>query len=540
MTNRAVLPPVDRPLEDEPAGRPDTAVLARPPSPPRTLLAVVWFAGLVLLGGAVYLAPVASARLLLLLAVAIPAARLTWSRPELGVVATSLVTAGLVRRDLITVPVAGIRLDLADISLIAALTAFVVQGLYRGAIEVPRWSISGPLLAFTAAAVCSALYARFIEGVNLGLVLGELRPTVYYAGCAILAAAAVRSGRLTFLLVGLFIVADLTAATVILSQFVRGVREALPTPPQGLWQIQQVGGGGGFGSVRLVPPGHVLMYLMANVSFCLMLGPLGRPRLRGALALQLLFLGAGLLLTFTRAQWIASGITLSLACLLLPGAARRRLGRALLVGASVLALGIGLSQAGFVSWGLGSTALSARAGSLFQPNETLGTASLQWRTFEDGAAVRAIREHPLLGVGLGNSYRSRTLLQGEASGWLYPLSGDSSLTRFVHNGYLYLAVKMGLVALGAFFGFCIAFLLSGAHVYFVTRLGPAKLLVLAAVCSFVGLLEWGVFEPHFMLPASMATVGVLVGMVMGVGSIRPSSQAAAVASPTTLLEWNVR
>ncbi len=522
MTSQ-VLPPGAEPIGS--SGHPtlrsaDTIARSAVPRSPGLLLA--WAIGLALLSGVLYLAPGMAAWLLVLVGAGVPAARLVWSRPELGLVAISFFTASLVPRELITFSLAGLRLDPTDIILLGLLALLVVQGLRRNTMEIPRWSICGPLVAFAGFAVFSALYAWSYQGVQLGLAVGELRPAMYCAGCAIATALIVRRQQLTVLLAGLFIVADLTAGAVILQQFVSGQTSLVPTPASGVWQIDHIGGsGGGFGAVRVVPPGHVLMYLMANVAFCLVLGPLRTPWVRAFLALQLAFLGVGLLLTYTRAQWIASGIAVLLACALLPRAAKTSLGRLLLLVVPILALAVGLVGTGLVSVGGAGAgeALVSRAASIFTPDDTLDTASLEWRVFEVEAAGRALSEQPFLGVGLGNDYRDVTLLQGEASGWLWQLDGSQGrLTRFVHNSYLYVAVKMGLVALGVFLWFCLAFLMSGARAYFSLPDSPAKLIVLAIVCSFAGLLEWAVFIAHFMLPASMATLGLMVGIVAVVGS----------------------
>ena len=506
-------------------GRPTTeraAALTRSFPTTRPALLLTWAFALVLLGGSVYLAPMKSSLLFALVAISVLSVWLVWHHPELGLLVVSFSTTGLVPRNLFSLPLAGLRLDPADIAVLGLLAVFVIQGLQRGRMEFPQWSVSGPLMAFAGFAVFSALYARFYEGVNLGLVVGELRPAVYCLGCAIAAMMIARRRQLTILLAGLFMIADLTAGAVILEQF-KSVQGILQLPPNGTWQINQLGGaGGGFGSVRVVPPGHVLVYLMAIIAFCLLLGPLQRRGLRVFLALQLAFLSLGLVLTYTRAQWIASGIAVLLVCTFLPLAAKKKLGRFLLVAVPVVALAVGLFGAGLLSVGgaVVNRALVSRFTSLLAPDSTAGTASLEWRSFEVAAAGRALNEHPLVGVGPGNDYRDVTLLQGEASGWLWELGGNSRLTRWVHDSYLYIAVKMGVVAAGVFLWFCLAFLVGGARAYASTPYGPAKFIVLAVVCSFAGLLEWAVFEAHFMLPAGMATVGLMLGIVIAVASRR--------------------
>jgi len=79
---------------------------------------------------------------------------------------------------------------------------------------------------------------------------------------------------------------------------------------------------------------------------------------------------------------------------------------------------------------------------------------------------------------------------------------------------------MGLLALGVLLWFCIALLVSGARTYFGAPDGPEKLVVLAIITSFAGLLVWVIFEAHLMRTGSMTTLGLLVGIVAVVGSRR--------------------
>lgn len=61
--------------------------------------------------------------------------------------------------------------------------------------------------------------------------------------------------------------------------------------------------------------------------------------------------------------------------------------------------------------------------------------SFAWRKRENSAAFAAIEQHPLLGVGIGGEYK-QTISVG----------GFQGETRYIHNGYLYFPLKMGLYA----------------------------------------------------------------------------------------------
>lgn len=486
---------------------------------------LAWGIGLVLLAGLVYWSPLIAGLLMVLIAGGSLAARLAWRHPELGLLLIVFFVSDIISSDQIAISLGGFRVHPDDLTLIGVVALFACWGLYRQRMVISHWSFVGPLMALAGFAVFSALYALVDQRVDPVLIMGELRPPLYSVGCVVAAMLIVRRDQLLILLAGLFVIADLTAGAIIVHQFTAVPPSLGNVPPSGIWQVETMTDlGGGFGSVRVVPPSHVLLYLMENLACCLVLCPPKIRWARAALLAQCAFLGVALLLTYTRAQWVATAIALTLIVVFLPRAARKTLGRGLYVAAPAIAVALCLVAGGAIGTGEGGTvqALASRATSIITPNSTLNTASLQWRAFEDQAAFNAISDHPVVGVGLGNDYRNITLLQGEASGWLWDLGGPSRLTRMAHNSYLYLTVKMGIPALLTFFWFAIAFLIGGTRVYFRLPAGPEKLVVLATVASFPGLLFWAIFEAQLMRQGGMVAIGLMVGIVVAIASLAGS------------------
>jgi O-antigen ligase len=60
-----------------------------------------------------------------------------------------------------------------------------------------------------------------------------------------------------------------------------------------------------------------------------------------------------------------------------------------------------------------------------------------WRKLENEAADAQIIRSPLVGIGLGGEYR----------GWISEIRNFKEHTRYVHNGYVFIAVKLGVPAL---------------------------------------------------------------------------------------------
>jgi O-antigen ligase len=169
---------------------------------------------------------------------------------------------------------------------------------------------------------------------------------------------------------------------------------------------------------------------------------------------------------------------------------------------------------------------------LLTPNETLDTASLQWRVFENAEALNSISRHPLFGVGLGNSYRNITTLQGEADGWFTGRSlvaGEvSRFTRYVHSSYLWIPVKMGIPALVIFLWFCAALLFAGWRLMRKLPAQQMKGIVLAVVTGFAGLLVWTAFHQHLIMNRSSTAVAAMAGLVAGIYSLHSSEHGASL------------
>jgi O-antigen ligase len=181
------------------------------------------------------------------------------------------------------------------------------------------------------------------------------------------------------------------------------------------------------------------------------------------------------------------------------------------VAALVLWLVLGLSGATLAGSGaVGS--LSARALSIFEPEQTLDTDSLAFRLYETGEATRSIAQHPWLGVGLGNVYRDVTLLTDEASA----NRTGRRLTWYIHDGFLFMTVKMGLPAMLVFAWFSLAFIVGGLRAYIRSPYGRSKILILASLASYVGFLEWSLTSPLTMDSASACVVGMMLGLVAAV------------------------
>lgn len=479
-----------------------------------------------LLAAASYLAPQPATMGLVLLGLGLPIVLLLWHRPEFGLIGILFLAANFLPLDIVDIrlPIGG-GLELRDLLTLGLFSLLVFRGLSRKTLGIPWWPIGAPLTVFMAFVLFSTVYALFWESVEPHWVFSELRDLSAYALFFITAWSLGRPRHLVTVLVGLFVIADLTASIIFIQQFLGVSRPLLPAMAASYWGIWLEGGAGSFGSVRVVPPSHVLIYFAMLIAGGLAIFETNR-RLRTGLVIQFGVLGLALLLTYTRAQWIATTIALALMATVLVPMYKAQIGRF-----ALLSISIFLILLGFLGFGLQGllqetpliTLLSDRATTLLTPDETIDSRSLQWRIFENEEALKSISRHPLLGVGLGNSYRNLTTLQGEADGWFTGnslVAGEvSRFTRYVHSSYIWIPVKMGIPAFVIFLWFCAALPVAGWRLMRSLPDNQMQGIVLAIVTGFIGLLVWTIFHQHLIMNRSSTAVAFVAGLLAGIYSL---------------------
>jgi O-antigen/teichoic acid export membrane protein len=495
-----------------------SAFVGKMPTAGRIIVCALGLASLLV---SLYVAPTITAIALAVLGLGVPLFLLVWSRPEFGLLALVFLTSSFVPADIVDLrlPIGG-GLDLRDLVFLAMLGLLILRGFARARLAVSWWPVALPLLAFLGFALFSACYALFIQHVATNWALSDLRNLMYYAVFFVTGWAITQRRQLAILLAGMFLIADFTTAIVFLQQF-PGTAQRLLARMQGTgWIVwQQSTASGGFGLVRIVAPGQVLVYFMMVLAFCLTMFARLNRRLRLISWLQFFYLGFGMVLTYTRAEWIAAALALGLIAAVFIRVYRARLAHYLVIGTAVLVLALsvyGLASAELRGSPAFANAVTTRVLSMFTVRDTLDTNSAEWRLFETREALRSISEHPLLGVGLGNSYRDLTLLGGEVDGWMSGSLLPEQLyrfTRFLHNSYLSIAMKMGVPALVCFLWFCMAFLVSGWQLYRSLSERSLKVVVLSLLAGFAGLLLWSVLHQHFIQAESTLIVGLMVGLV---------------------------
>jgi O-antigen ligase len=514
-----------------------TRPLATAPGRYHALGIILGVLGLGVLAAALYLAPQTATLALVLLGLGLPIVLLLWRWPEFGLLALIFLTSGFVSPDSIDVrlPIGG-GLDLRDLVLLGMFGLMVFRGLVHKTVPIPWWPVGALLLVFLSFAALSAGYALFFQGVEPNWALSELRDLSFYAVFFLTAWTLKEQRQLTIVVVGLCVLAGMTAGILVLQQFL-GKNRLLASMLGTDWQINEVFSSSEFGAVRVIPPGNMLMFFMMSIALCIMVFTRDNRRLRVFALLQFVFLSFALVLTYTRAQWIATIIVFGLVLIVFISMHRRQLAWYVTLGTATLLLAVSLG--GFFAADLQQrleriplvSGILDRTADSFESSDNLEISSLEWRGFEAEQAWRSLSKQPLLGVGLGNSYRDITLLRGEARGYKGSLAKGTytRFTRYAHSSYVYIAVKMGLPALIFFLTFCAVFLVKSWQLFRALPDGPPKDIVLAVVAGFIGLLVWTTIHSDFMKTSSVAVVGLVVGLVAAIHHVYMDSSEYSVA-----------
>jgi O-antigen ligase len=492
-----------------------TAPFATRPGP----LAVLGFFGLVLLALFFGLASALLPAWFIFAALLVPAvAALLLVRPEYAVLACMALVCGLIHPAFVPrVPVFGGALAAADATL-AMLALYAVWTLATQ----PRQANAAPPAGIRLMAVALGLFgltfaiavvaSLSFRGLNRTFVLGETRDLLYLL---LLPVAVVvlrpheRQGRFV---IGLVVLGCLFSV----GQVLQGIFNIPVFGDQGISVLETLGRQD-TGTTRATTLGlNVIIFSLLLTVAAYSLGAISKPLFFATAGLLMV----GIVLTFGRTTFAAV-----LICLLVVVWWLNFKKLPQLIGFLVVVVGLG-SAVGVVWKPDSFAAVYYRLTSIGE--EIDHGYSAQWRFWEAEAMIPHIKEHPLIGVGLGADYK------GASGSTLRP-----ELNRYVHNAYLYMAGKMGVPAL-------IFFLLFMACVFAVGRrtaksdpLPWSRIVGAASAAMMIRFLLASITEPHFMSDYGVINIAIAGALVILSAQRRPPSDRATSATLTKWLGANV-
>jgi hypothetical protein len=427
---------------------------------------------------------------------------LTMRWPEFGILCLLALMSGLVSLTWLPLLHLGpISLNISDVMLLMLLALVFLRATTQPGFTLFGSPLMQPLFLFIGSFLIAAVNAILIFGVNANIVLRTIRVLslwiVFFPTLQL-----VRDEKaLRRLLIGLLIFTGILLIGVL---FPNRLEPLLPV------EERMAGTGSETYSdfTRLYFAGDMILYAMIPVTVAsLAIIKRGNQLWRIGLLGFLLF---WVFRTFFRQYWL----TLLATCIILLGflSSRERL-RLLKRMAPAIAVGILLvivlivTQPAWVERIV--YVITDRVGSLLKdPLKREG--SLQWRAIETHYALIKISQNPILGIGLANSYRPPMVSEADTmySGWA---------SKYVENGYLYIAVMMGLVGLLPFLWLCASYLLRVLRYHHEIRDDDLRTVYLGFGAAFLGMVACNLATPTFVIgsrlvffPVAMAVSEVIL------------------------------
>ncbi len=420
---------------------------------------------------------------------------LTIRWPELGILGLVALLSGMISLSWLPVfPLGPVSLNIHDFIVVLLLGLVFLRATAQPGFKLIGSPLLLPLLLFIGAFLLSAGNAIIIHGIGLNPVMRTVRVLILWIVFIPTLQLVRDEAALRRLLLG-----------VLLFTVVLLIGVLLPNKFEPLLPVEERAAGTGTqmytGVTRVYFAGDMILYAMIPVTVAALATiKKGNQLWRIGLLCLLLF---WLYRTFFRQYWL----TLFVACILLlaflSGQERMRLFRRMvpvaLAGVLIAGVFIAAQPKQFERM---IHPLADRIASLTQ-NPFKREGSLQWRMIETHYAMTQIERHPVLGLGLANSYRPPMESEGDMYGdWAY---------KYIENGYLYIAVMMGSVGLIPFLWLCAAYLFRIVRHLQEIRDEGLRAVYLGFGMAFLGMLACNIFSPTFVIgtrliffPVSMA------------------------------------
>jgi O-antigen ligase len=443
---------------------------------------------------------------LIFAALLVPAvAVLVLVRPEYALLACMALVCGLIHPAFVPrIPVLGGALAAADatLAMLALYAAWSTTTRAREAAALPvagARSLAAALGLFGLTFAVAVTTSLTVQDLNPAFVLGEARDLLYLLILPIALVILRPHERQERFVIGLVVLGCLFSV----GQVLQGVFNIPVFGDQGISALETLGRQEDSTTRANTLGLNIIIFALFLTVGAYVLGRIRKPLFLTVAGL----LFVGIVLTFGRTTFAA---VLICTLLLVWWLNARKVPQL----AMVLLIAVGLGSAAAAYWKPDSfAAVYYRLTSIGE--ELDHGYSAQWRLWEAEAMLPHIKEHPLIGVGLGADYK------GSRGSTLRP-----DLNRYVHNAYLYMAGKMGLPAL-------IFFLLVMASVFNIGRrsarshaLPWTRIVGAASAAMMIRFLFASVTEPHLMSDYGVVNIAIAAALVY-----LSAQRSGAVVSP---------
>ncbi len=413
-------------------------------------------------------------------------------RPDIGALIVIVLVAMVPRAVLFDrgLPLGGGSLKVTDLLLLLTLGSWLAgRALRPASFPLPSRSVTVLLLGVIGFALVGVVTAHVL-GSSPKLSLVELRPLLSYLLVFPLVSGAL-SWRTFDHGLCIALVSAGVSACIAITMYVNGQ-----------------GGVASFtGGALRVQSTIYLMPLIALVWVPVVIAYARTARIRAAaLALAVLALG-GVYFTFARGAWVALVLTSPMVLVLLPPHRRRRALRWLLTILAVAVCAVfafNAASAHRVANPLTAGLKRFQSVGAFRSDE-----SSRFRFAEWSEAGRQIERHPLTGIGLGNSITFTNPMYSTE----YNTYGYTFSTYYIHNSYIWLALKLGLLGALVFVSLLARVCWLAYRGYREASDPRARMVLLASLGSLFAILVLSATGPHLTVDNATPVVAGLIAAV---------------------------
>lgn len=381
--------------------------------------------------------------------------------------------------------------DLATgVALVIYLAKYVLDG-GRG-LRLQEKRLSGLFVIWLGVIAFSVLAGYFYFGNSISFIYRDSRPFLYWLWVPVIAWLLEKEDWRLDRLKSLFVFLGVLIASVALVQWVFGIQIVT----SGRVGALETGGAYNVGETRVQMHGYVFVMGVFIWAICsLVLNPR-----RFILFLPLLLVsGLAIYVNYGRALWFWTAVAVFLAALYLP---KKRI-----FILSLFAFPFLMMAFGAVNKYAPQKVDAAVERMLSVQDEGGERSSYGLRRLENRQALQQIYSNPLFGVGLGGEYR----------GWLSEIRNFEEHTRYVHNGYIFIALKTGVVSLALMCGFLALVWVKSARSFSARAGDPQSPFVIASIACFPACAGLSMTQPEIANPYGVFFLAVIVLSMYSVG-----------------------
>jgi O-antigen ligase len=400
--------------------------------------------------------------------------------------------------------VAGRGFFLTDFLLFSLLGVLFLKLLADRNYRLVKTPLDTPLLILAAAVVLGAATAMYIHGVNFSYTTPEARILLYYLIFFPVTNLIRSEGQLKRLVQGVFFIGILIALMMVIQGLLGSSINLIDKSSlQGSGEV-----------IRFYNPGTATVHLTLMVFLCSL--AIRVDNHGHFLKLSIItVLGIALLLTLARNLLISTAISLGVLAILL---SKRQLPRLVVNGVLMTAIAIGILATIQILWP-GPNILRyfslyiSRFTHLFSTPVYSPQETLAWRWNEFLYAWPKLLKNPILGIGLYTQYRP-------------PFYVGDQLLGYIHNAYLWLWLKTGLLGLLAFLWLSFRFLSRGFRYWRSTPDSSLRATVLGFTLMYLAMIISNLVAPILVQSLNSALFGVTLGINEVIYSFQTSSKTS--------------